>query len=162
MNYYELFGLPMLPLVPAETLQATYFRLQRESHPDFFSQDDEASRDEAMLRSAEINKAYSVFRNKDKTLEYFLQQQGAVVTDEKYALPPMFLGEMMEINEAVDEGDKDTARRLVEEQASAIDDELSPVIGQQKEAWTEEDLAILKSAYYRKKYLRRILDRMAD
>jgi len=163
MNYFELFGLPQAPSVDKTVLAKKYFELQKQSHPDFFSNATEAEKEQALEQSAAINKAFNIFQNEERTIEYFLQQVGLIETDEKYQLPPEFLMEMMELNEAMTE----EAGDAVEKRVGAYEDELwkdiKPVIGNYEAGKTDESsLLKLKAYYYKKKYLKRILDRLVD
>jgi molecular chaperone HscB len=162
MNYFELFGLPVAPSVDRSTLSKTYFDLQKKYHPDFFSNAGDMEKDEVLHHSAAVNKAYKVFQDPERTIEYFLQHMGLVETDEKYSLPPDFLMEMMEINEALTE-DEAAATRQVNEYAQRLTDEVKPIIEHYPLGVTDgADLQKLKAYYYKKKYLQRILDRLAD
>ncbi len=162
MNYYELFDMPVKAVADKTHVSKKYIALQKKFHPDFFTNENEAARENALEQSAAINKAYNIFSNKEKTLEYFLQQKGIISADEKYNLPPDFLMEMMELNEAIDE--KDTQ---IEDKIMAFENELYGEIAGllQTENTTEMDeqaLLKLKAYYYKKKYLKRILDRIND
>ena len=163
MNYFELFGLPQAPKVDRSLLAKKYFELQKEHHPDFFTNATEVEKEDALERSAAINKAFNTFQNEDKTVEYFLQTIGLVETDEKYGLPPQFLMEMMDINEALTEEPADAVIKRVEDYESELQQEIDPVVNNYKEGITEQSsLLKLKAYYYKKKYLKRILDRLAD
>ncbi|RYF88553.1 MAG: Fe-S protein assembly co-chaperone HscB, partial [Chitinophagaceae bacterium] len=105
MNYFELFGFEVAPKVDKSLVAKKYFALQRDHHPDFFTQAHEDEQANSLEQSSHINKAFAIFQDADKTLEYFLQEQGIIQTDEKYTLPPDFLMEMMELNETLDEKD---------------------------------------------------------
>lgn len=162
MNYFELFGFEVAPVIDKKLLAEKYFVLQKQNHPDFFTQASETEKEEALEQSAAINKAFATFQNEDKTIEYFLQLKGVVETDEKYQLPPDFLMEMMEINETLDEKDGVT----VTAELAAIEKELyaaiEPVL---KDAALHNDpasLEKLKLYYYKKKYIQRILARLGD
>ena len=162
MNYYELFNLPVTPVSDKAYISKKYIELQKKFHPDFFTNENEADKENALEQSAAINKAYNIFSNKEKTLEYFLQQKGIITADEKYSLPPDFLMEMMELNEALDEDDVNT-----EEKINAFENELNNDISQliseeNNITLNEGDLQKLKEYYYKKKYLKRILDRLDD
>jgi molecular chaperone HscB len=161
MNYYNLFDIQEAPLVDTQFISAKYISLQKKYHPDFFTTDTEDAQEDALEQSAHINKAYNIFRNKDKTLEYFLQQKGIIVADEKFNLPPDFLMEMMELNESIDE--KETISEKIEDFERALEDEVKPLLMIDSAAsLTEKDLQILKANYYKKKYLHRILERLDD
>ena len=73
MNYFELFGLPQAPSVDRSLLARKYFELQKEYHPDFFTQAADFDKEHALEKSAAINKAFNTFQNEENTIEYFLQ-----------------------------------------------------------------------------------------
>jgi len=163
MNYFELFGLPQAPSVDRTLLAKKYFELQKENHPDFFTRATETEKEEALEQSASINKAFNIFQNPEKTIEYFLQTVGMVETDEKYALPPDFLMEMMEINEVLTEESAEAVTSRVEAYENELWEEIKPVIeGYSKSKTRQEELEKLKAYNYKKKYLKRILDRLDD
>lgn len=161
MNYFELFGLREGPSVNTGSIAGSYFTLQKKYHPDFYSHANESEKEEVLQQSAAINKAYIIFKDPDKTLEYFLQQKGILVADEKYELPPFFLMEMMEINESLLENSKG-AVTAVEGYEEKLVKEVQPIIDGYSSETGEPDLLKLKEYYYKKKYLKRILDRLED
>ncbi len=162
MNYYELFKLPITPVIDKSGISKKYFELQKEFHPDFYTNETEADKEKALEQSAAINKGFNIFSNKEKTLEYFLQLKGIITTDEKYNLPPDFLMEMMELNEAID--DKNTqAQQKINEFESELDTEISSILSTEKSSGFDDNALLqLKAYYYKKKYLKRILDRLDD
>lgn len=163
MNYFELFGLPQAPAVDKSLLAKKYFELQKAFHPDFFTQASETEKEQALEQSAAINKAFNIFQSQEKTIEYFLQTTGLIETDEKYSLPPAFLMEMMEINEALTEGSEADVIQQVEAYEAELGEEIRPIIENYQPAVTAEgSLLKLKEYYYKKKYLKRILDRLDD
>jgi molecular chaperone HscB len=163
MNYFELFGLPQAPFVDKSLLSKKYFELQKENHPDFYTQGTETQQDDSLEKSASINKAYYIFQNTEHTIEYFLQTVGLIKTGEKYNLPPDFLLEMMEINEAISEDDQADVVKQINEYEKALEEEIKPIITGYDSIKTDTgDLLKLKEYYYKKKYLKRILDRLGD
>ena len=163
MNYFELFGLPQAPSVDRLFLAKKYFELQKENHPDFFTQATETEKENALEQSAAINKAFNIFQDKEKTIEYFLQTVGLIAADEKYSLSPGFLMEMLEINEALTEAAEEIVVKRVGDYEQDLFNDIRPVIENYDAAKTsEDDLLLLKEYYYKKKYLKRILDRLGD
>jgi molecular chaperone HscB len=161
MNYYELFELPIAPVVDKTGISKKYFELQKKFHPDFFTNETEEDKENALTQSAAINKGFNIFSNKEKTLEYFLQLKAVVVADEKYNLPPDFLMEMMELNEGFDEETDIEAKITAYDQALIL--EIQPLLSTENTAlFTENDFQKLKAYYYKKKYLKRILERLDD
>jgi molecular chaperone HscB len=161
MNYYELFELPIAPIVNKMGISKKYFELQKKFHPDFFTNETEEDKENALAQSAAINKGFNIFSNKEKTLEYFLQLKGIIATDEKYNLPPDFLMEMMELNEGFDEEADIEAKVGAYEHALLL--EIEPLLSAENTALlAENDFQKLKAYYYKKKYLKRILERLDD
>jgi molecular chaperone HscB len=163
MNYFELFEIPVAPTIDKTGLSRKYFELQKKFHPDFFTNESEEEKESVLQQSADINKGFKIFQNKEKTIEYFLQQKGIIATDEKYALPPDFLMEMMELNEELDEADPELTLGKVKEYETDLYTGIEQLLANYNDgATTASDFEKLKAYYYKKKYLERILDRLAD
>jgi molecular chaperone HscB len=161
MNYYELFELPEKPVIDKTLVSKKYIALQKQFHPDFYTNETELDKENALAQSAAINKAYNIFSNKEKTIEYFLQLKAVIVPDEKYNLPPDFLMEMMELNEGF-EVEKDITNKIADfemELNKSVESLLSP---ENTDLLDEKALGDLKLYYYKKKYLKRILERLDD
>lgn len=162
MNYFELFGFEVAPAIDKRLLAEKYFLLQKQNHPDFFTQANEAEQEQALAQSADINKAFTTFQNEDKTIEYFLQIKGVAETDEKYLLPNDFLMEMMEINETLEEKDGVTVAAELAEIETGLYQSIEPIIKDKKLYNDAASLEKLKAYYYKKKYIQRILARLGD
>lgn len=163
MNYFDLFGFPERARIDNTRVQKKYIELQKKFHPDYFTQESETDRELAQEQSAHINKAFNIFRNRDKTLEYFLEQKGVISADEKYSLPPDFLMEMMELNEAVAEEKRETIIQLTGEFENSLEQDVKDIITKTgDEIYSPSELERLKEYFYKKKYLQRILDRLGD
>lgn len=162
MHYYELFGLPVLPVADKAVAGKKYIELQRRFHPDHFSGSTEAEKEEAERMSAAVNEAYAIFKDPDRTLEYYLQVSGVLQEDEKYELPPGFLMEMMELNEKAEE-DRSGFELEVREMEERLSDEVSPILSRTAtDNIYEAELLKLKEYYFKKKYLSRVLERLED
>jgi molecular chaperone HscB len=161
MNYFELFEIPVSLKIDKASLSKKYFELQKKYHPDFYTQSTDEEKLEALEKSSLINKALKTFQNEDETIKYVLQQKQLLEEEEKYALPPDFLMEMLELNEAVMEEETSTITKRI----AAAEDELyaavKAIIHNYKEGvTTDKELLEVKEYYYKKKYLQRILDRI--
>ena len=81
--------------------------------------------------------------------------------DEKYQLPPVFLMEVMEINESLMDDAGEDDNQLLQEQITILQDDIyktvKPVIEGYKDAdITIEQLLAVKEYYFKKKYIDRI------
>ena len=162
MNYFALFGLPIGFQVDTNKLRAAFMDIQLASHPDKFAQSNSFEQEEALERSALANKGFSLLNNKDQILPYVLELKGIITSDEKYALSPDFLMEMMELNEAWMDADDEAAKQSILDQIKAIEDEiLEPIKSylemDQIDSIAQETMLQIKEYYYKKKYLDRIL-----
>lgn len=160
MTYFEIFDIPVQLKVATSGLSSRFFSLSREFHPDFHTQADEATRSAMLEKSALLNKAWKTFQSPDETIRYVLELKGVLDEDEKYPLPPDFLMEVMEINEALMEpGDADMA--ALEKRIDILQKEIYEPVQQvvenyQEDITSEEALLQVKAWYYKKKYLDRI------
>jgi molecular chaperone HscB len=159
MNYFELFDLPVSIRVDKTQLAKKYFELQKQNHPDFFTQASEGEQADALEKSATLNKALKTLKSEDETLKYILIEKGILQEDEKYQLPPNFLMEVMDLNEDLGEHSK----QQIETFEDTIYADVQNLIEHyNNEAITTQQLANLKEYYFKKKYLKRILERIED
>ena len=158
MNYFELFEIPISVRIDKSELARKYFELQKKYHPDFYAQGNEAEQVEALEQSAAANKALKIFKHEDETIKYVLQLKGLLEEEEKYQLPPEFLMEMMELNEELSEDSPEQVAAL----ETQLHSEVSSLIDNYDDATiSNAQLLRLKEYYYKKKYLRRILERIS-
>ena len=159
MNYFELFDIPVSLSINKALLSKQYFALQKKYHPDFFTHATEAEQEAALETSSQVNKAYKTFNNPDATIKYVLQLKGVLEEEEKYQLPPDFLMEVMELNEEL----SDDSAQQVKAFEAAIYATVKDDIEQYNDSTvTPQQLQAIKEYYFKKKYLQRILDRLAD
>jgi molecular chaperone HscB len=160
MNYFELFEFDIVPIVDKSLLTKKYLQLQKQYHPDNYSLSDENEQNQSLEMSSLINKAFAVFKDELKTMGYFLEIKGLISEEEKYQLPSAFLMEMMEVNEQIDEGDFEASS--LDGIQFDLDQEIQFVMQKNASDFTEQELLRIKEFYYKKKYLKRILDRLTD
>lgn len=170
MNYFELYGFPVLMKVDTSQLRKKFYELSRQYHPDFYLDAPEAQRQEMLERSSDVNKGYKTFLNEDETIRYVLHLKGLLHEEEKYELTPDFLMEVMEINEELMELETDPNPEGLQQVESQTKDlltksyqDVAPIIENYKEdTHSEKELLQVKDYYYRKKYLQRVLDKIAQ
>lgn len=168
MNYFELYELPVQLSVDKETIKKKYFELSRRHHPDYFIQQEAAAQQQALEASAVVNKAYKTFSSQDATIKYVLELKGLLMEAEKYNLPPSFLMEMMELNEALEEASDDAneqaaALQKVLQLEAEIYEPVKGIIENYKEGvTTEQELLHVKEYYFKKKYLERLKQQLHE
>ena len=159
MNYFELFEIPPSLKVDKGSLALKYFELQKQYHPDFYTHAGEDEKAEVLEKSSLINKAFKTFQNQDETIQYVLLQKGLIQEEEKYALPPDFLMEMMELNEALTDTGNIPDERLADIEKDLYEKVRTIIEGYTEGNTTREALLQVKDYYYKKKYLQRIRER---
>lgn len=162
MNYFELFEFPVMPAVNKEMLTARYRMLQRQTHPDRHTGKTAIEKQEMEELSADVNKAYAVFKDEHKTLEYFLRVKGWMPEEEKYVLPSDFLMEMMELNEMLEEEGKEPYKQAIDFFEQELDQSARSLLDRADQIGEQEGKEILVPYYLKKKYLLRLLDRLKD
>jgi len=163
MNYFELFGLPIGFKVDSTKLRAAFMEIQKVAHPDKFAQGSVEEQETALERSAIANQGFTLLNNKERILAYVLELEGYIVPDEKYALSPDFLMEMMELNEGWMDADTPAEKEAILNQVNTIKNEIYQPIQSYLEAdsihsISKEAMLQVKEYYYKKKYLDRILE----
>jgi molecular chaperone HscB len=168
-NYFELYHIPATFRPDMVEIKSKFYELSRLYHPDRFVQTGGAELAEALQMSAMNNAAYKTLKDPDATMAYILKINNLLEDEEKYSLPPAFLMEMMDINEAVSESENDPtnndARQMalnsLNEQLELWDDTTKLLVDRFEKG--ERDNALLlqiKDQYFRKKYLLRIKERI--
>jgi molecular chaperone HscB len=162
MNYFELFDLPIGFQVDTLKLRNSFLAIQKASHPDRFAQSTPEEQELALERTASANKGFTLLNNKELILAYVLEILGHLTPDEKYALSPDFLMEMMELNEAWMEAGSAEAKQIILTQVNSLKNEIiHPIKGflenDSIDTLSKEAMLQIKEYYYKKKYLDRIL-----
>ncbi|MGQ0740600.1 MAG: Fe-S protein assembly co-chaperone HscB [Bacteroidota bacterium] len=172
MNYFELFEIPVQLKVDRNSLPLRYFELSRKYHPDYFANEPQEAQAMALEKSALLNKAFNTFQNPDETIKYVLQLKGLLEEEEKYELPPGFLMEVLEINEAMMDGNESGGGRrktgdnqiesTIDKLQSGIYEPVKKIVEHYKEGVTsKEELLQVKEYYYKKKYIDRIRQQLS-
>ena len=162
MTYFELFGLPIGFKVDTFKLRQAFMDIQRMSHPDKFAQASPDEQEVALEKSALANKGFAILNHPEKVLPYVLEIIGLLEPEEKYALQPAFLMEMMDLNEAWMDAETEEEKQKVIHQVKQIQNDIYEPLKATLESADindipQEKLLQIKEYYYKKKYLDRIL-----
>lgn len=166
MNYFELFGLPLQLKTDKALVRKRYLELSRASHPDYFINEGADKQQQALETSATLNKALKTLTTDDELIKYVLTEKKLLEKDEKFALPPDFLMEMMEFNEAiVDGGEDEEQKKELKKQLESLQNNLYGTIKEIVEHYkegvtTREELLQVKEYFFKKKYLDRLKDQL--
>lgn len=167
MNYFELYEIPLSFHPNKELIKKKFYELSKKFHPDRFSFAAAEEQANALQMAALNNAAYKTLSNEDQTMSYVLKAKGIVADEEKYNLPPAFLMEMMDLNEAVSDYEMtqenaqlQTATTMWQSQMKQLATELSALTSAYDQTADDQLLATIKEFYFRKKYLLRIQERI--
>jgi molecular chaperone HscB len=170
MNFFELYDIPVTLKPDPTEVKKRFYQLSRQYHPDFFMNASTDEQTAALEKSSMVNKAYRVFQNEDELIKYVLQLNNLIEEEEKYELKPAFLMEVLDINEQLMTAEMDNDAEALsksEDQANdllkTINKEVRSIIEHYSDSQTtlKEKLDI-KDYYYKKKYLQRILAKIAQ
>jgi molecular chaperone HscB len=168
MNYFELFDIPVQFRPDKQMLRKKYLELSGRYHPDRYGSATGDEQEEVLELSAKVNKGYKTLTNDDELTRYILEEKGLLVTDEKYALAPDFLMEMMDLNETLPEAMEDEkAKSALVNRLKALKEEIYEPVknimeNYQEGATSKEELLQIKDYYFRKKYLQRIAQQLGQ
>ena len=147
MNYFEVFDLPRKLGIDAGALQARFYELSRQWHPDFQQAASPQDQARALEQSALVNAAYRTLRDPIARIEYLIRleegrdsKEGAAV---KPQAPPDLLAEMFEIQEMLQDAkaggvDAEARQRLAKQRdalAARRADEEAQLTGPLSSAW---------------------------
>ncbi len=121
MNYFELLGIDPAFTIDAKALENDYFIQQRLYHPDRYVKKTPAERQQALLRSVDINAAYETLKKPQSRAQYLLHLQGIEVGTESDTVKPSrtLLMQTLQWREAIDEAATADALTQLEESLNA-------------------------------------------
>jgi len=158
-NYFELFDLPLSYSIDSVALKKKFYQLSRDFHPDRFTTASKEAQENALQKSTIINSAYKALGDEWLRIKHILVLKQQLADDEKYALPPEFLMEMMEINEAIADDNTEVEKQMV-----IVEDELKLEVTNilENNLMDEASLQKVKAYYFKMKYLKRLQNRVND
>ena len=163
-DYFALYNISPTLSPDAAAVRKRYYELSRQYHPDRIPAGDAKAQIEALRMSAQVNEGFRILGDEDARLGYVLLREGVLVADEQYKLPPAFLMEMMELNEAVGEGagaDQGEAAGAIRGAMEDWEAGIRPLRARYNAGDRDAGLLReLKDYYFRKKYLQRIKERL--
>jgi molecular chaperone HscB len=103
-NHFEMFGTAERFRLDPAALDSRYLELQREVHPDRFAAASQAEQRVSMQLATRVNEAYQTLKSPVRRAAYLLHLRGIDPEFEtNTAMPGKFLGEQLELREALGE-----------------------------------------------------------
>jgi molecular chaperone HscB len=149
-NYFQLFELPEQLVTDKGLLKRKYLLLSATHHPDKNN-----NSPESVKVTAHINEGYKALSTAYGCLKHVLLLNQIITETEKYALPPDFLMEMMELGEQQMEG-ADINEAILKAEGEAFEPVKHLYEQNTITAFTANDWNLLKAYYFKKKYFDRL------
>src|SRR5690606_10745910 len=99
MNYFEFYNIPESFYPDEKLVKAKFYEYSRKYHPDFHATATPEKQREILELSTLNTNAYKTLNNFESRLAYILEQHNLTGETVKTELPPIFLMEVMELNE---------------------------------------------------------------
>lgn len=147
MNHFELFDLPVALDIDLAVLKAHFLKLQQQYHPDKAE-----DKNQAMIKSSEINQAYKILSNVDSRAGYLLTLKKQDFHLDQSISDFEFLQSALEIREQLDEAhDTDQLNSLKKEVQQWIDGLVREFkIDYDDEDWSEARDTVRKLRFFQK------------
>lgn len=150
MNHFELFDLPVALDIDLATLKSNFLKLQQQYHPDKAT-----DKDQALIKSSEINQAYKVLSAVDSRAAYLLSLKKQDHHLDQSINDFEFLQSALEIREQLDEAyAADQLNTLKEEVNQWIDG----LIREFKIDYQDEDWAEARDTVRKLRFFQRVLN----
>ena len=168
MNYFEFYGIEEKIHLDDVTLRTLFRKKSRDFHPDHHSDASPTELARVIQLSTTNNEAYKVLENFESRVKYVLEINGLLGDQQKHIMSPSFLGEMMEINEAIIECEAE-GRPIPEEVRNAIAAYDTSLLKDMHDYGREHDeaevgrveiLAQIKEIFLKRKYILRIQEKI--
>ena len=152
--------------IDLEDLQERHRKISRAVHPDRFAGADPRTRRMALEQSMLANDAYNTLKNPVSRARYLLVLNGVLQSDDDKELgqaPQMFLMEMMELREELEDADGEKKAKSLADLKSRRDEavsELGQLFGNSD--GSGESLEPVRAQLAKLKYIDSILNQFAD
>jgi len=145
MNYFSFFQQDVDFFVDKSFIRKKYLELLKSFH---------AEQNEEQLTY--LHQAYKTLMDDEHRLEYYLKIKGIIDEEEKQQpkLSQNFLMEMMDINEAIQEGNQNAKQQAI----NHLEKNFQEIIAFLHEDMTPENQSLLAQRFYERKYLKRIVN----
>lgn len=162
MNYFDVYDLPVTLELDKGSIRKQYILNSRKYHPDHHADATPEEREEALRLSTLNTEAYETLGDLGKRLDHIMVILGGG-TIEAPKLSPVFLMEMMEINESVEsmtEEEKQALRTQIIERDKQAYADMEALHHRDLMTASDDELNRVKSYYFERKYLLRILENL--
>jgi molecular chaperone HscB len=166
-DYFSVFGLEPKLSIDVDDLQARFYKLSREHHPDKFARQSPEAQSRALEKTSLLNDGLRILKDPVRRAEFVLTRNGMEIAEQRSKdVPPELLEEVFELNEALEElrsGD-DSARAQIEAAQANFIEIRSDIDRQLTELFTEYDqspapgpLSRMRGILNRRRYIENLI-----
>jgi len=167
VNYFKFFDIEVAFHIDKAALRKKYIAQSKSFHPDFHALADDAAQEKMLEQSTINNQGWKILSDDNTRLAHVLELNDALPKEGEATVPPDFLMEMMELNEALMElefGEDPTLKDKVSSSLTEIKSSISTEAKDAMAAWDEDQessyLDIIRDYYLKMKYLKRIEEKL--
>ena len=169
MNYFTFYDIPVSFSPNLATIRKQYYANSKKYHPDFYTLATEDKKAEILQLASLNNEAYKILSDEDLRMKYILESENILTTENKNAIPPDFLMEMMDINEQLMElefdynkASFDTTKNEMQNIENQLDASVKSILSQEDiKASSSSELLEVKNYYLKKRYILRIQEKLS-
>eukprot|EP00057_Strongylocentrotus_purpuratus_P034766 XP_796457.2 PREDICTED: iron-sulfur cluster co-chaperone protein HscB, mitochondrial-like [Strongylocentrotus purpuratus] len=159
LNSFQIMGKEEKFDMDVQDLTNSFRDLQRLLHPDKFSNKSEIEQSYSAAQSSAVNRAYKVLLKPLSRGLYLLELRGFSIEEGESNIDPVFLMEVMEINEQIaDTDDLDTIRRMGKDNSVILNAHLDEL----QAAFNKADYSGARETLMRLKYYANIDDKVKE
>jgi molecular chaperone HscB len=169
-NYFLLYDLPIAFYLDVDLLRQRYLEISREYHPDGYTLADKETQAKVEEITTFNNAAYRILSDFNSRLAYILQIKGLLEDAQAERVADMdFLGQMMELNEAVMELEFEPnaeSYQKIKNQLQILENQAleaaEPLLRHYDDSQrNKENLEKIKNFYKKTKYFLRISEKLS-
>ncbi|MCH4242689.1 Fe-S protein assembly co-chaperone HscB [Acinetobacter gerneri] len=150
MNHFELFDLPEALDIDLATLKSNFLKLQQQYHPDKAS-----DKDQALIKSSEINQAFKTLSNVDSRAGYLLALKKQDHHLDQSISDFEFLQSALEIREQLDEAANHEQLQSVKQEVSQW---IEGLVREFKIDYTDEDWAEARDTVRKLRFFQKVMN----
>ncbi len=169
MNYFDFYNIPISFNVDAAALKKAFYSYSKKYHPDFYTLESDERQAEILELSTLNTQAYKTLSDAERRMKYVLELTGAMGEEGQNKLPQDFLGDMMDINEAImdlefdpNPEDVQRVRNDVQQFDNQLVTDIKPFLDNYQQGVSSTDaLEKIKIFFFKKRYLLRIYENLS-
>ena len=166
-NYFDFFGLPHKLNLDLKDLEARFYDLSKQWHPDHFARGTLDEKRTSEIATATLNDGYRTLKDSVARAEYLLKEHGLDGGGQRSnTVPPELLDEVFELNSALEDEIENSRSQLQEfrERFSTMNAELDNELLDQFVAYDEFEnrvhLEAIRGILNRRKYISNLVQKV--